>query len=161
MQANAVISADRRYVRITAVPFFSTIKKVVQYNLQSGVTDQAESDQAFTNADLNVADGGDGGGDADGGGGTTESILVSVPSPISVGANPNSGVVTRTGATTEALAVTLGGTNAATATLPLTAVTIPAGQSSQLFDITGVAAGTTAVTATGGGVTASSIITVQ
>ena len=34
MSANAVISADRRYVRITAFPFFSLIKGVVQYNLQ-------------------------------------------------------------------------------------------------------------------------------
>ena len=51
MQANAVISADRRYVRITTRPFFSTIKGVVQYNMQSGVTDQGQSDEAFQDAE--------------------------------------------------------------------------------------------------------------
>ena len=61
--ANAVISADRRYVRITTLPFFSTIKGVVQYNLQTGVTDQAESDTAFQNLDINIdQDGGQNGG---------------------------------------------------------------------------------------------------
>ena len=37
MSVNAVISADRRYVRITALPFFSNIRAVVQFNLQTGV----------------------------------------------------------------------------------------------------------------------------
>ena len=79
MQANAVISADRRYVRITTRPFFSTIKGVVQYNLQSGVTDQGESDQAFQNLDINIdQDGGQNGG-ADGGDNNTFQLVVAGP----------------------------------------------------------------------------------
>jgi hypothetical protein len=38
MSVNAVISADRRYVRITALPFFSNIVGVTQFNLSQGVT---------------------------------------------------------------------------------------------------------------------------
>ncbi len=38
MQATAVISADRRYVRITAIPFFSSIGQVSTFNFASGAT---------------------------------------------------------------------------------------------------------------------------
>ena len=36
MMAMAVISADRRYVRITPFPFFSSIGQVTTFNLQRG-----------------------------------------------------------------------------------------------------------------------------
>jgi hypothetical protein len=37
MSVNAVISADRRYVRVTALPFFSQVLEVVNFNLTAGV----------------------------------------------------------------------------------------------------------------------------
>jgi len=158
MEANAVVSADRRYVRITAVPFFSSVKRVVQYNLQTGVTDQTESDQAFANADLNIAADGGGGGD----GGNEFSLIVSVPEPVPAGATiPRAGTVTRTGSTANALAVTLSGANSATAIVSPLAISIPAGQTGAFFNIQGVAAGATSVTATGGGQSSSANITVQ
>ena len=36
--ATAVVSADRRYVRITSVPFFSAIEKVTTFNYSSGLS---------------------------------------------------------------------------------------------------------------------------
>ena len=36
MSASAVISADRRYVRINAVPFFSSIGPVSTFNFATG-----------------------------------------------------------------------------------------------------------------------------
>ncbi len=52
MSVTAVVSADRRYVRITALPFFSDIRSVAQFNLATGLV---------------AEDGGDGGGDGGGG----------------------------------------------------------------------------------------------
>ncbi len=51
MSVNAVISADRRYVRTTALPFFSNIKAVTQFNLTTGVTDR---DSDFATADIDI-----------------------------------------------------------------------------------------------------------
>ena len=116
MQANAVVSADRRYVRITSVPFFSLIKGVVQYNIQTGVTDQGQTDQAFEDLDLDVPapDGGGAGGDAQNTGGLllalgTNSIASRVTVPmagVSLG-GCTSAVVSRTGPIGEAALVTL------------------------------------------------------
>jgi hypothetical protein len=36
MQATAVISADRRYVRISSLPFFSSIGNVSTFNFATG-----------------------------------------------------------------------------------------------------------------------------
>ena len=113
MQANAVISADRRYVRITTLPFFSTIKGVVQYNLQSGVTDQGQSDEAFQNLDINIDQDGGQNGNADGvdldGTGQTFVLTVSVPAgeePTAGGA-PGRIVVSRTGSRAQGISVTI------------------------------------------------------
>ena len=38
MAATAVISADRRYVRITCVPVFSDIAKVTTFNMSAGAS---------------------------------------------------------------------------------------------------------------------------
>jgi hypothetical protein len=43
MSATAVISADRRYVRITATPLFSSIGPVQTFNFESGVQQQTQS----------------------------------------------------------------------------------------------------------------------
>ena len=161
MQANAVISADRRYVRITTLPFFSTIKGVVQYNLQQGVTDQGQSDEAFQNLDINIDQDGGQNGNADGGADNTFQLIISVPAPVGVGSTPRAGSVTRFGSTAEALAVTLSGNNATTATVSPLALSIPAGQSAAFFTIDGIAAGTTTVTATGGGQSSTTTITIQ
>jgi hypothetical protein len=40
MTATAVISADRRYVRITAIPLFSTIPRVETFNFNTGDNNQ-------------------------------------------------------------------------------------------------------------------------
>lgn len=53
MSVNAVISADRRYVRITALPFFSQITAVTQYSIQSGVTG---TDTDFVDISIDVMD---------------------------------------------------------------------------------------------------------
>ncbi|MEK6250189.1 MAG: hypothetical protein N2C12_18535, partial [Planctomycetales bacterium] len=53
MRVNAVISADRRYVRITALPFFSQINAVTQYSIQSGVTG---TDTDFVDITIDVMD---------------------------------------------------------------------------------------------------------
>ena len=117
MQANAVISADRRYVRITTIPFFSAIRGVVQYNLQTGVTSQGQSDAAFANLDLQLnnavpggaagpgAGGGAGGGGAGGGGGgstPTETITVRETEQPRLDVNTQA-VVTRTAPTLDSL----------------------------------------------------------
>jgi hypothetical protein len=54
MSATAVISADRRYVRITALPFFSVIGEVQTFNFSSGA-------QSTTNSNNNNNGGGVGG----------------------------------------------------------------------------------------------------
>ncbi|MDG2409898.1 MAG: hypothetical protein P8M53_12890, partial [Pirellulales bacterium] len=141
MQANAVISADRRYVRITTLPFFSTIKGVVQYNLQTGVTDQGQSDEAFQNLDINIDQDGGQNGNADGGGGGGGGgagfvLTVSVPAPLPASFGPGPlGVVSRTGSTAEALAVNLSGFDSTIITIQPADVVIPAGQASQFFNI--------------------------
>ena len=167
MQANAVISADRRYVRITTLPFFSTIKGVVQYNLQSGVTDQGESDEAFQNLDINIdQDGGQNGG-ADGGGGGGGNaggfiLTISVPNPPVVGGPAVPGVVTRTGPVNVPLAVEVAPPPAAQATInPANGgVLIPAGQASGLFLITAVAPGSVTLQARASGQIATTTFTI-
>ena len=156
MKANAVISADRRYVRITALPFFSTVKGVVQYNTQTGVTDQAESDVAFQNLDINIDQ--DGGG----GGGNVGTLAVAVTVPVTTGNSfVRGGSVSRSGDLTEALAVRLTSGNTTNLIVPA-AVTIPAGESITSFVVTGGAsAGSTTITATGGGLTAVAAVTVN
>ncbi len=146
MQANAVVSADRRYVRITSIPFFSLIKGVVQYNIQNGVTDQGQTDQAFGDLDLDVATGAGGGagGAAPAGG----SLLISVPllpSVIPTGATntlvPGIGVVTRVGSLDGGVAVTLSGYNNEVvnptdfAGLPIQSVSIADGAASAIFQL--------------------------
>ncbi len=144
MQANAVVSADRRYVRITCVPFFSHIKGVVQYNIQTGVTDQAETDAAFGGLPGFDPDG-DGGGEDEPQG---QELLVFV--------GGTTGVVTRTGSTANSLAVTL----TPDATLDVgaglgvvNAVTIVIGNPSEIF---GPVTGSGTVTATAAGYAAGS-----
>ena len=163
MKANAVISADRRYVRITALPFFSTVKGVVQYNMQSGVTDQAESDTAFQNLDINIdQDGGqDGGADGGGGGGNVGTLAVAITAPITtIFTFIRGGSVSRSGDLTEALAVTLTSGNTTNLIVPA-AVVIPAGESIASFDVTGgVTAGSTTITATALGLTAVATVNV-
>jgi len=163
MKANAVISADRRYVRITALPFFSSIKGVVQYNMQSGVTDQAESDTAFQNLDINIdQDGGqDGGADGGGGGGNVGTLAVAITAPITtIFTFIRGGSVSRSGDLTEALAVTLTSGNITNLVVPA-AVVIPAGESIASFDVTGgVTAGSTTITATALGLTAVATVNV-
>ena len=161
MQANAVISADRRYVRITALPFFASVKGVVQYNLQSGVTDQGQSDEAFQNLDINIDQDGGQDGDADGGDNTFQ-LIVSIIRPIPAGLTTQfAGVVTRSGSTAASLAVTLTNNNTQIGVAEPTAIAIPAGQSSVSFSIEGVEAGQTSVTATAGGQSVSAAYTVQ
>ena len=55
MAATAVISADRRYVRVTVIPIFSAIGKVLKFNIQTG--EIGDGDPDFDEDD---------GGDADG-----------------------------------------------------------------------------------------------
>ena len=38
LAANAVVSADRRYVRVSAVPLFSSITKVTTFNYVAGTS---------------------------------------------------------------------------------------------------------------------------
>jgi hypothetical protein len=50
MTATAVISADRRYVRITATPLFSAIGPVTTFNFASGATGTQTGNQGGNNA---------------------------------------------------------------------------------------------------------------
>ena len=165
MQANAVISADRRYVRITALPFFSTIKGVVQYNLQSGVTDQGTSDEAFQNLDINIDQDGGQNGNADGvdlDGANAFVLTVSVPvTPGPAGGAPGTIVVSRTGSTNSGVAVSIG--SSPSFTVAGDTITIAAGQASGVAVINTTAAGVAgtpiSVTATLNGQTASTTFT--
>jgi len=65
MTANAVVSADRRYVRITPTPFFSDIREVVRFNFVSG---GQQTDSGGTGG-FGGGAGGFGGGGFGGGGG--------------------------------------------------------------------------------------------
>ena len=70
MSVQAVISADRRYVRITALPFFSGVTSVDTFNINSGPVDETEFfdvDENLNDADADAD--GDAGADGDGGGG--------------------------------------------------------------------------------------------
>jgi tetratricopeptide (TPR) repeat protein len=60
LAANAVISADRRYVRISSMPLFSEVGKVLAFNIITG---------QITNGNPDVGGGGGGGGGAGGGAG--------------------------------------------------------------------------------------------
>ena len=78
----------------------------------------------------------------------------------------NAGVVSRTGSTAEPLAVELSGFDLTLLIIDPTDVLIPAGQASQFFDITvlslGLAAsGSTTITATAEGQTATTSVSVQ
>lgn len=44
LESNAVVSADRRYVRISPYPMFSDIRKVYKYNMGSGSTEDMDID---------------------------------------------------------------------------------------------------------------------
>jgi hypothetical protein len=59
LQATAVVSADRRYVRITAAPLFSGIGNVTTFTFAGSA---AELDEDEDEADADAADGGGGGG---------------------------------------------------------------------------------------------------
>jgi hypothetical protein len=61
-QATAVISADRRYVRVSPVPFFSQVNEVSTFNFVTGQGGQQQGNQ-------NQQGGGVGFGGAGGGGG--------------------------------------------------------------------------------------------
>jgi hypothetical protein len=55
MTATAVISADRRYVRITAVPLFSQVGDVIVFSLQSGVVQVMPANMnAANNCNMNM-----------------------------------------------------------------------------------------------------------
>jgi hypothetical protein len=43
LEAQAVVSADRRYVRVSCVPLFSGVPSVTTYNTSSGATSTATS----------------------------------------------------------------------------------------------------------------------
>jgi tetratricopeptide (TPR) repeat protein len=62
LAANAVISADRRYVRISAMPLFSKVGKVLAFNIITGQITEGNPDFG------NGGGGGTGGGGAPGGG---------------------------------------------------------------------------------------------
>ena len=67
MMAMAVISADRRYVRITSLPFFSQIGQVVTFNVGSGASASGSSGAPGGGAGGASGFGGGGGGGAGGG----------------------------------------------------------------------------------------------
>ncbi|MBI3839400.1 MAG: hypothetical protein HY288_15890, partial [Planctomycetia bacterium] len=64
MTASGVVSADRRYVRVSPIPFFSQIASVTTFNLQQGVT----GTQPGTTGGGGVGSGNGGGGFGGGGG---------------------------------------------------------------------------------------------
>jgi hypothetical protein len=66
MSARAVITADRRYVRVNAVPLFSLVGQVTQFNFTGG---GAQGNQAGAGAGGGGLGGGAGGGGLGGGGG--------------------------------------------------------------------------------------------
>ena len=49
MSATAVISADRRYVRITALPFFSQVGNVSTFNVAQGTAANAAQNNGVNN----------------------------------------------------------------------------------------------------------------
>jgi hypothetical protein len=68
LSVNAVISADRRYVRITALPFFSNIRDVRQFNLIVGDLEGGADGGAAGGAQAGFGGGGDAAGGFGGGG---------------------------------------------------------------------------------------------
>ena len=71
-QATAVVSADRRYVRVTAVPFFSGVSEVSSFSFASSganVDINTTNTTTTTATDTTVVAGGGGGGGGEGGGG--------------------------------------------------------------------------------------------
>jgi hypothetical protein len=79
LQATGVISADRRYVRITALPLFSQVGQVTTFNIGSGAT--TTMPPPTTNPPGGIPPGGNPGGPGGGGGGAGN------PNPV--GGNPN------------------------------------------------------------------------
>ena len=74
MSARAVITADRRYVRVNAVPLFSLVGQVTQFNFagggaQGGAGGAAPGQGAAVGAGVGGVQGGAGGGLGQGGGG--------------------------------------------------------------------------------------------
>ena len=162
MQANAVVSADRRYVRITCIPFFSNIKGVVQYNIQTGVTEQGQTDQAFADLDIGIDNDNNDGDNEDQN--TGELLLTIVNTSLAPG-GCTVAIVSRTGPTQEALTVTVSYDNTlatafwpSTVCLPpsVTAVTIPAGDSGTVFSVSGLVAGSAVIQVTAPGYVADS-----
>jgi hypothetical protein len=166
MQANAVVSADRRYVRITCIPFFSHIKGVVQYNIQTGVTEQGQTDAAFADLDIGINDNNDNDGDNEDQN-TGELLLTIVHTSLSAAQPCTLAIVSRTGPTQEALTVTITyDNNLVLALYPydettctgttVTKVTIPAGDSGTTFLVLAVTPGTAVVQVTAPGYVADS-----
>ncbi len=162
MQANAVVSADRRYVRITCIPFFSHIKGVVQYNIQTGVTEQGQTDTAFADLDIGIDNDNNDGDNEDQN--TGELLLTIVNTSLAPG-GCTVAIVSRTGPTQEALTVTVTFDNTlATVWWPstlcvapsVTAVTIPAGDSGTVFSVSGLVAGSAVIQVTAPGYVADS-----
>jgi len=163
MQANAVVSADRRYVRITCIPFFSHIKGVVQYNIQTGVTEQGQTDAAFADLDIGINDDNENDGDNEDQN-TGELLLTIINTNIGVG-GCSVAIVSRTGPTQEALTVTVTYDNnlvlvywPSVQCVPptVTKITIPAGDSGTVFSISGGSTGTAVIQVTAPGYVADS-----
>ena len=163
MQANAVVSADRRYVRITCVPFFSHIKGVVQYNIQTGVTAQGETDQAFADLGIGIENDNNDGDNEDQ---NTGELLFTVVNTALAPGGCTAAIVSRTGPTQEALTVTVSydatlvtvrdDTDASCLGTVITAITIPAGKSGVVFSIEALVVGSAVIQVTAPGYVADS-----
>ena len=66
---NAVISADRRYVRITPIPMFLQIKKVDTFNFATGSSTSSSNNNSGNNNSSGMTGGGGGYNSSSGGGG--------------------------------------------------------------------------------------------
>ena len=68
-QATAVISADRRYVRVSPVPFFSQVNEVSTFNFVTGQGNTQQQGMGGVGGGMGGFGGGAGGGGGFGGGG--------------------------------------------------------------------------------------------
>ena len=71
MSITAVISADRRYVRITPYPFFSGVSQVNTFNTTNGATNSSGSGNNGNSGGSGIGSGGLGGGSSGLGGGSS------------------------------------------------------------------------------------------